>query len=200
MGSINHVDTHTVACVAANPGLLTRRLPSRPSTTPFGTRTKASSPLEGNPDTASSMARNWCAILGCTFPINSTTPSLILEVAAHHWEQQCCSQPQACPLGDSQADSFRYLPDIPDLCFAHVEVSSPQKGHPNATAALLWTSMPHWGVHPLPSRVTTLQRCVAARRHCSLTAPSQTPSADLRVPPHPFSSIAAANRDHTQVV
>ena len=51
---------------------------------------------------------------------------LIFESAAHHWEWQCRSR--AHPLGDSRADSFRYLPDTHDPHFAHVEVSSPQKG------------------------------------------------------------------------
>jgi len=94
---------------------------------------------------------------------------------------------------------LHYLPDTPNPRFAHVEVSSPQKGHSNAMAAWPWTGAPHWGTYPSPSRTTTSHRCTAARRHCGLAAPSQPPSGN---PTTPFSSNQAAivttreRRDH----
>ena len=95
-----------------------------PSRTRIQSNGQHQCPHRGGPcrsDAASSMARNWHTILGCAFPIDGTTPPLILKAAAHHWERQCHSQPWACPLGDSQADSFHYLPDTP--CHGQTTVS-----------------------------------------------------------------------------
>ena len=50
---------------------------------------------------------------------------------------------------------FRYLPDTPDLRFTHAEVSSPQKGYPNVTAAWPWTGVPHRGTRPPSLRAGT---------------------------------------------
>ena len=70
---------------------------------------------------------------------------------------------------------FRYSPHTPDPRFAHAEVSSPQKGHPNATAASPWTGAPHRATRPSPSRATTSHRRMAARRRRGVAAPSQPP-------------------------
>ncbi len=40
---------------------------------------------------------------------------------------------------------LRYSPGILDPRFTHAEVSSPQKGYPNPTAAWLWSGTPHRG-------------------------------------------------------
>jgi len=107
---------------------------------------------------------------------------LIFKLAAHHWEQQCCSQPRARPLGDSRADSFHYLPDTPDPHFHTRGGQQPQKGHPNAIAASPWTGAPYWGVRPSPLRATTSHRCTAARRRRGIAAPSQPPSGNPTTP------------------
>ena len=87
---------------------------------------------------------------------------------------------------------FRYSPGTPNPHLTHAEISSPQKGHPNATAASPWTGVPYRGVHPPSSRAGTSQPCMAARRRRALAALPQTPSETSRVPPHPFSSVTAA--------
>jgi len=246
--------TREEACVAADTRLAHSEAAKRALYhPPFGmhntrfTHAKASSPLEGNPAAASSMARNRRAILGRAFPIDGgTTPSCSKRPPAatsqprtaarehfgsappipvtsgdlsryHHMHgspsrarsqmggidhngthavANVAASPRARPLGDSRADSFRYLPDTPDPRFAHAEVGSPQKGHPNATAASPWTGAPHRGARPSPSRATTSHRRTAARRRRSLAAPSQPPSGNPTTPF--FSSSQAANRDHAR--
>ena len=95
--------------------------------------------------------------------------------------------------------SSRYSPSTSDPHFAHVEVSSPQKGHPNATAASLWTGAPYRGAHPPSSRAATPQRYTVARRHHTLTAthggkeascPCSPTSYTLQRPSQPCASSA----------
>jgi hypothetical protein len=57
---------------------------------------------------------------------------------------------------------------------SRAEVSSPQKGPPNATAPWPWTGAPHWGARPSPSRVGTPQRRTAARGIAALRPRSPT--------------------------
>jgi len=91
------------------PGSLTGRPPSRPSTTPFGTRNTCWHARQGKQptggqisDAASSIAEDRRAILGRALPYDSGT-TLIFESAAHHWERQCRSQAPGTPLGGSRA-------------------------------------------------------------------------------------------------
>jgi len=163
-------------------------------TTPFGTygtcftHAKASSPLEGNPAAASSMARNRRAILGHAFPINgSTTPSSLNRLpttgsgsvaAGHtHWETVERILSATSPTHTTRiSHTWRSA--------AH------RRAYPNATAASPWTSAPYWGARPPSSRAATPQRCTVARRHHGLAAPCLTPPASsvttTRNHPHPL--------------
>jgi hypothetical protein len=186
------------------PGSLTGRPPSGPSNThPFGTHGtrfthgKASSPPEGNPATASSMARNWRAILGRAFPHRRHHHHLILEATAHHWERQHRNQPRARPLGGSRAD-LPLLPQHTRPAFRTRGGQQPTEGQSKRDGSMAVDRRATSGrARPPPSRAGTSQRRTAARRHHGLAAPRHTHTSAPHRGAHPSPSRATTSHQRT---
>jgi len=104
---------------------------------------------------AGSIAENRCTILGRVFPFDSGTTPLSSSKRPHTIGNGNVAASPRHAHWEGIERILRYLPDTPDLRFTHAEVSSPQKGHSNATAAWPWTGAPHWSTCPSPSRTTT---------------------------------------------
>ena len=171
-------------------GSLTRRPPSRPPHHPFWHAQHAFHVRQGEQPTGGQSSRGLAAWPGTGTPYSGARsastpappPPLILKAAAHQMGAATSQSTRAHPLGGSRADSLRYSPSTPDPRFAHAEVSSPQKGHSNVTAALPWTGAPYRGARPPPSRAGTPQRHTAAWRHGGLVAPRHTHSSNYHIP------------------
>ncbi len=169
------------------PCSLTGRPPSGPLHHPFWHAQHAFHAHQGKQPTGGQSSRGQhgqelVRHIGARVPHRRHHPPLILEAAAHHWERQCRSQPQARPLGGSRA-VIPLLPSTPDPRFVHAEVSSPQKGYPNATAAFgrgparrIGARVPHHRERP---------HRTDAQRQGGVAASWPRLSTLLATPPHP---------------
>ena len=186
------------------PGLLTRRPPNGPLHHPFWHAQHAFHARQGEQPTGGQSSHGPATWPGTGAPYSGTrsastpAPPPLLKAAAHQWERQHRSQPGHIHW-EAVERILRYSPSTPDPHVAHVEVSSPQKGYPNATAASPWTGAPYRGARPPSSRAGTPQRRTAARRHRALAAPPQSPSETSRVSPHSFRA-PRCHRNHARAV
>ena len=170
------------------PGSLTWRPPSGPLHHPFWHTQHAFHARQGELPTGGQSSHGPAAWPGTGAPYSGVRsastpappPTLILKRPPTYGSGNVAVNP-GTSTGGSRADSLCYSPSTPDPCFAHMEVSSPQKGHSNVMAASLWTGAPYWGACPLSSRAGTSQPCIAARRRCRI-APLQPHLGHLRRP------------------
>ena len=106
-GSTNHVDTHAVACIAANPGLAHSEAAFPPSLL----AQHAFHAHQGEQPTGGQSSCGPAAWPGTGAPYSGArspstappSPPVIPKAAAHHWERQHRSQPRAHPSGVSRA-------------------------------------------------------------------------------------------------
>ena len=126
--------------------------------------------------TASSMTRDWCAMLGHAFPIDdgTTTPSF---------------SPDQVPT-----NTVGYSTTTPNPRFT-CRGQQPKEGPFKVMAAWPWTGLPHQGTCPSSPRVGTPQQRTTASRHHSLAVPRHTRSSNPT--PSPFQA-SRRHHDHAQ--